>query len=333
MTQFSKASIQRVAAAHIRKMADDPRWVAQQLTKANNLPHISRSIDHYAADKMTKRQLVALMRKHNIKGEVSGSGLRWEVEVPDERAKKALEKVMPDGVALGGYRSGHGSWVLNPNYKSMGDWNDPSSRHHYAADKTAGFGLDALDALVSRKKIIAVQRKMQNSGDQQSADLVRDITMHLVHRLTVDSRTEHAITRLREITMRMDQWEPAVLRNNIFKTANLLDMRLPSSMFASRTASLDKKATAGSLFVLKDDVEVIFDPFTHILQVGMGGEWWAAKVRPGKNVITHRKEGVDEAYKPVTVRIEQVERASIQALRFTIGGGFGAGTTVMLNLK
>jgi hypothetical protein len=84
------------------------------------------------------RQMKALLLKLGIQGEVSGRGANWEVEVPDEKAKKKLEKALPLGVGLGGYRTGYGGWVLSPSYKSMGEFNDPSSRHHYASAVIVG---------------------------------------------------------------------------------------------------------------------------------------------------------------------------------------------------
>jgi|APSaa5957512622_1039677.scaffolds.fasta_scaffold10276_2 hypothetical protein len=103
-------SINRIAAAYVR-MAMQPKVA------------------------LTLRQVKSLMRKHGIPGEVGGRGSNWEVEVPDEKAMRQFEKVVGP---TGGYRSGHGSWVLSPGYKPKGDWNDPSSAHHYASAVIVG---------------------------------------------------------------------------------------------------------------------------------------------------------------------------------------------------
>ena len=94
-----------------------------------------------------------------------------------------------------------------------------------------------------------------------------------------------------------------------------------------KTAQVPKTAS-DAMFILKDDVEVFYNPFTQGLEVGMGGEWWGGKVGMGKNVFRHRKERVDDAYRPVTVHVAKVGHA----IRFAIGGGFGMGTTVMMKL-
>lgn len=79
---------------------------------------------------MTRRDVDKLMKTANIQGEVTGSGSSWEVELPDEKAKKAFEKAA--GRKFGGYKTGYGGWVLRAAGNiDMGDWNDKSSRWHY----------------------------------------------------------------------------------------------------------------------------------------------------------------------------------------------------------
>mgnify|MGYP003999506491 CR=1 FL=1 len=290
----------------------------------------------------TLRHLKALLKKHNIQAKVSGRGSDWQVEVPNEAVKDQLYKVLPMGVGVGGYRAGNGAWVLRPGYEDdNGDFNDSSSRHHYSnlktsedvvallsRAKTAGsIGMEMLFRYVDRRGLLAVQQVMQKAGDEQSVKLLREVQRSLIDKLSLDRGAEEALNRLTTLASRGTSWDPSLIRNNIFKVANSLGINLPSGMFASeRTA---KTAGLGGIFVIKDDVEVIFNPFDKSLQVGMGGEWWAGTVRMGKNVFRHRKEGRDEAYRPVTVHVEMVGHA----LRFAIGGGFGMGTTVTLGFQ
>ena len=77
---------------------------------------------------MTKRQVVAAMKKASIEGEVTGSGQAWEVELADEETMNAVQEKV---VKAGGYKTGYGAWVLRPGYVSQGDWNDRTSRCHY----------------------------------------------------------------------------------------------------------------------------------------------------------------------------------------------------------
>lgn len=82
-----------------------------------------------ASAPMTKRQILTVQRRHKLPGKVEGRGKNWTVEVKNDRDKRAWEKAL--GFGLGGYVTGYGSWMLSPSYQSSGDWNDPSSRHHY----------------------------------------------------------------------------------------------------------------------------------------------------------------------------------------------------------
>ena len=78
---------------------------------------------------LTKMQIKRLMERHEIPGTISGGGLTWEVELPDEAAKEAFQEKV---TKAGGYRCGHGGWVLRPGYQADDtDFNNPASRHHY----------------------------------------------------------------------------------------------------------------------------------------------------------------------------------------------------------
>jgi hypothetical protein len=67
-------------------------------------------------------------------------------------------------------------------------------------------------------------------------------------------------------------------------------------------------------------VELMFNLNSYLIQVGMGGEWWSGRVKAGKNVLKHRKEDIDEAYRPVVVFLTELNSFDIE-LRIT--GGFG----------
>lgn len=93
---------------------------------------------------------------------------------------------------------------------------------------------------------------------------------------------------------------------------------------------LAKLAGINGIFAIREDVEFIWNPFNRNLQIGMGGEWWSGDIpRPGKHVFVHRKERVDDGYRPVTVHVDLVGHA----LRFAVGGGFGMGATFTVGVK
>ena len=82
---------------------------------------------------LSKMQVQKLLKQHKIPGKLSGSGRNWEVELPDEKMEKKFMKVYPSEIH--GYKTGYGAWVMKPGKNSHpdnADYNDPSSRHHYA---------------------------------------------------------------------------------------------------------------------------------------------------------------------------------------------------------
>jgi len=77
-------------------------------------------------------------------------------------------------------------------------------------------------------------------------------------------------------------------------------------------------ASSNTVEISSDRIDLLFDPFKGFLQVGIGGEWWNGKVDMGKTTLHHKKEKIDEAYKPVTVWIREYGHG----LSFNIMGGF-----------
>ena len=84
---------------------------------------------------------------------------------------------------------------------------------------------------------------------------------------------------------------------------------------------VSRKAAMAMVMATSPDgmIELILDVTSGFLQVGMGGEWWNGQIRPGHNIFHHRKEHVDEAYKPVIVDVMSKGYQVIVAVM----GGFG----------
>jgi len=64
---------------------------------------------------MTKQQVKKAMTAAGITGELTGAGESWEVELPDEAAFDLFRQKV---CQAGGYRTGYGSYVLRPGYKT-----------------------------------------------------------------------------------------------------------------------------------------------------------------------------------------------------------------------
>lgn len=118
---------------HVQKLVDamnkqNPGYEFKVVKRGSKTAAYNQNLD--------LRQMQRIQRRHSLPGEISGRGKEWELEVPDAKARQQWEKVL--GYAMGGYRTGYGGWVLRPNYQGKGDWNDPSSRHHYGQRKESG---------------------------------------------------------------------------------------------------------------------------------------------------------------------------------------------------
>jgi hypothetical protein len=97
--------------------------------------------------------------------------------------------------------------------------------------KQANLAADIFDKLIGTRDLIAVMDKVKKAGDDQSAKLIMDIRRELMGKLKIDDSTERAISRLAGLASRGKTWDPALIRNNVFKVANELGMHLPSGMF------------------------------------------------------------------------------------------------------
>ena len=105
-------------------------------------------------------------------------------------------------------------------------------------------------------------------------------------------------------------------------------LSLPSIMASTKKTALEqawgpvlKQAASASLLAINNDVEFLIDATTGLMQVGMGGEWWSGPFQLGRSVLRHRKERVDEAYRPVEVRAAKGVGSSTYLI--TVSGGFG----------
>jgi len=150
---------------------------------------------------------------------------------------------------------------------------DPARRKLLAAlkGKTAGAGRDILYSIIPERPFVKLYREMTKEGDEQSADLLREITSHLTAKLDLSNNEYQALNRLRNSVENQGRWDPALQRNNIFKAANLLGISLPSGMFASgrsQTASkktivvTDLKLRDGTVYPRGTSAEVVFSERT-----------------------------------------------------------------------
>lgn len=73
--------------------------------------------------------------------------------------------------------------------------------------------------------------------DSQAGALFNKSVSELAEAFTLTSRQEYALNRLVQVVENASRWDAALLRNNIFKAADGLGLKLPSFMFASGAES------------------------------------------------------------------------------------------------
>lgn len=92
-------------------------------------------------------------------------------------------------------------------------------------------GHDMINKVIDYKDNLALIEKIKKE-DPQAAQLYRDVLMHLAEKLTpTDPNVEQALNRVMGMLSRGKSWDAGMLRNSVFKAADLLGMKLPSGSF------------------------------------------------------------------------------------------------------
>ena len=111
------------------------------------------------------------------------------------------------------------------------------------SSKTAGNGHEVLWWLLDQRDFFKMYRTVEKQ-DKQSAQLLKDITDKLADSLKIKDNEYNAISRLTQLVKGGQNWDISLQRNNIFKVADLMGIKLPSGMFASqKTASQGPNST------------------------------------------------------------------------------------------
>ena len=91
---------------------------------------------------------------------------------------------------------------------------------------------DIMDALLPQRDVVDLMERLERDGDRQSSDLAMACYEKLSDKLKLSDNEEYALARFKNSTRRND-WDAATQRNNLFKAADLLGLKLPSHFFAS----------------------------------------------------------------------------------------------------
>lgn len=100
-----------------------------------------------------------------------------------------------------------------------------------ASGKTASSNSrDIMDAMVPRKDLREVMSALSKAKDDQTLKLLKDSYQFFFRKFELSANEERALNRLRNV-MGSRSRDVGNLRNQIFKVADELGMRLPSAMF------------------------------------------------------------------------------------------------------
>jgi len=98
--------------------------------------------------------------------------------------------------------------------------------------KMASAGSEIVWRILDQRAFMKVWRELRKD-DEQAADLLYEVLTTLQDKLDISDSESQALGRITQLVKAGSGWKPALQRNNIFKAANLLGIRLPSGMFAS----------------------------------------------------------------------------------------------------
>ena len=84
--------------------------------------------------------------------------------------------------------------------------------------------------IVDERETINLYRKLEDV-DEQAAKLMYECIREFRKKFTVDPNTQQALNRFQGMVAKGQSWDAGLLRNNVFKVADLLGLKLPSGMF------------------------------------------------------------------------------------------------------
>lgn len=96
--------------------------------------------------------------------------------------------------------------------------------------RTAHAGNEILSRMVDERRFVKLYDEVEKQ-DEQSADLLLKVRGALVNALKISDNEYNALNRVQQLVASQGRWDIGLQRNNIFKAANLLGIKLPSAMF------------------------------------------------------------------------------------------------------
>lgn len=91
---------------------------------------------------------------------------------------------------------------------------------------------DIVEMVLPQEDIADLMEIMEDKhSDEQSSDLARKVWKDLAKALELTEDQMEAFNRLKGSIANKNKWSAGMLRNNLFKAANVLNIKLPSMSF------------------------------------------------------------------------------------------------------
>jgi hypothetical protein len=87
-----------------------------------------------------------------------------------------------------------------------------------------------IDYVIPTKEMLAMVDRVEEK-DEQAGKLLMDVLRELRKKMEIDQGTADALNRIQGLMLKGKNWSPELVRNNVFKAANDMKIKLPSGMF------------------------------------------------------------------------------------------------------
>ena len=175
---------------------------------------------------------------------------------PEHKVWDCIEKMTkPFGDGAGGFCGGLADWQM-PGWRQKNKKESPDARSdaksywkkkiknkkadmtpdptrvamRFAGPKVASAGSEIVWRILDQRAFMKVWRDL-GKEDEQAAELLYEVLTTLQDKLDIADREYNALNRITQLIKAGSSWKPALQRNNIFKAADLLGLKLPSGSF------------------------------------------------------------------------------------------------------
>lgn len=91
-------------------------------------------------------------------------------------------------------------------------------------------GRELLNRVIDEREFVLLLREVEKQ-DEQAAELLREVRMALAEAMKISDNEYNALSRVQQLVVARGRWDIGLQRNNIFKAADLLGIKLPSWNF------------------------------------------------------------------------------------------------------